>query len=154
MANLWEEISLGETKIEEDPPRRVVEVARVVIRRGDRILIEVGQEFVDGQTRRRNSPPSEKMRPQENYVVAARRCLTEELGLTPDDSTILKDRYRRKLRVKESDSYPGLITRYVIHVVAAEAPTLPEGTFYTDEEAGGPGDPVRRHRWAWKPVRR
>lgn len=152
--HLWEEISAGETQITEEPPRRLVEVARVVIRREDEILIEVGQEFVSGQIRRRNSPPSEKMRPQESYVAAARRCLAEELGIGPEESVILEESYRQKIREKESQSYPGLTTRYVIHVVEAQVPGLPEGAFCTKEAASGPRDPVERHHWAWKPVRR
>ena len=154
VANLWAEINTGEARMEANPPRRLVEVARVLIRRDDQILIEVGQEFVNGQTRQRNSPPSEKMRPQETYVAAARRCLTEELGLSPESITIFKERYQRKVREKESESYPGLMTRYVIHVVEATSPGLPEGPFCTKEEASGPGDPVKRHHWEWKPIRK
>lgn len=154
VANLWEEIDAGETRLAENPPRRLVEVTRVVIRRGDEILIEVRQDFASGQRRYRNSPPSEKMRPEETYLAAAKRCLAEELGVPPEKNVILTDTHRRKVWERPSKSYPGLNTRYVIHVVQAEASDLPEGPFCTMERATGPGDPVRRHHWEWKPAQK
>lgn len=154
VAHLWEEIDAGETRLVESPPRRLVEVTRVVIRRGDEILIEVRQDFANGRRRLRNSPPSEKMRPQETYVAAARRCLAEELGVPPENSLIRADTHRQKVWERPSKSYPGLNTRYVIHVVEAEATGLPEGPFCTMETATGSVDPVRRHHWEWRPPRK
>lgn len=154
VAHLWEEIVAGETRLAEDPPQRLVEVVRVLIRREDQILIEVGQDFANGQRRQRNSPPSEKMRPHETYAGAARRCLQEELGVRSEQARILADTHREKVWERPSLSYPGLNTRYIIHAVEAEVEDLPEGPFCTREGASGPGDPVHRHHWEWVPVRR
>ena len=85
--NLWAEIDEGETLLQRDPPRRLIEVVRVVVRRDAFILIEARQEFVSGRQRTRNRPPSEKMRPDESYEEAAYRCIEEELGIAPSAVT-------------------------------------------------------------------
>lgn len=148
--HLWDEIERGETQIQEEPLLRLVDVVQVVVRRGERALIETEQELVGGGRRRRNRPPSEKMQPGESYLEAALRCLREELGVKRSDVTLLHDTYRRKQRDAPSPSYPGLHTRYTFHQVEAEVEGLPEGAFSTHERAGERGDPVETHHWTWE----
>ena len=45
-----------------------------------------------------------------------------------------------------SPSYPGLVTLYTMHRVAAALPCLPQGPFDTEEAAGGG---VLRTWWEW-----
>jgi hypothetical protein len=66
-ADLWQEIEAGESRLEDDPPRRVVEVVQVWVRdTAGRVLIEREQELADGRLRARNRPPSEKLKPGED----------------------------------------------------------------------------------------
>lgn len=150
VADLWAEIRQGESQIEEDPPRRRVEVVRVIVRRGDEVLIEAHQDFHGGRQRSRGRPPSEKMKPGESYKEAALRCVAEELGVGRDRVQVLPETYRRKVRQEESGSYPGLCTHYTFHVVRAEVRGLPPNDFSTTEGAGGPGEPVHKHYWVWR----
>lgn len=148
--HLWEEIVQGETQIQEEPPMRLVDVVQVVVRRGGRALVETEQDLAGGRRRKRNRPPSEKMRPGESYLEAALRCLREELGVKRADVDLLHDTYRRKRMEGPSPSYPGLHTRYTFHVVEARVEGLPDGDFSTRERAGGSGELVEAHHWAWK----
>lgn len=148
--HLWEEIARGETQIQADPPLRLVDVVQVVVRRGRQALVEREQELADGRRRKRNRPPSEKMRPGENYLEAALRCLREELGVRRADVDLLHDTYRREQTEGPSQSYPGLRTRYTFHMVEARVKGLPDDDFTTPERAGGKGDPVEAHHWTWK----
>jgi hypothetical protein len=79
--DLWQEILNGETLLQDVPPLRIIPVARIIIRKGNKILIEVEQEFEDNRVRSRNFPPSEKLKRDETYIDAAKRCLKEELGI-------------------------------------------------------------------------
>ncbi|HSM55488.1 MAG TPA: NUDIX hydrolase [Candidatus Sulfomarinibacteraceae bacterium] len=152
--HLWAEISEGETRIELEPPRRVVNVVRLHIRRGSRLLIEAHQDFYGGQRRARGRPPSEKMKPGESYRDAALRCLKEELGVPQQDVLLLEDTYRRKTRQANSGSYPGLCTHYTFHILQAEVRGLPRNDFSTIEHNPGGSDPVHKHYWVWREVRR
>jgi 8-oxo-dGTP pyrophosphatase MutT (NUDIX family) len=147
LIDLWAEYESGEAALEDNPPSRTIEVAEVIIRRGDAVLIEVEQEFSDGRRRARLVPPSEKMRPGESPLDAARRCLREELGLLVAEVT-LRQEYVLAEAVADSPSYPGLLTRYRFHTFEAAAAGLPDEDFYRDNAA--PDDPIRRHRWGWR----
>jgi hypothetical protein len=144
LSDLWVEYESGEAAFEDDPPARLLEVAEVVIRRGDTSLIEVEQEFSDGRRRARLVPPSEKIKPGESPLAAARRCLREELGLTEVGVT-LDPAYKLTERTTDSPSYPGLLTRYQFHTFEAASAGLPDEDFYRHNAA--PDDPIRRHSW-------
>ncbi len=124
-------------------------MARVLIRRGDRVLLEVEQEMGNSFRRSRNQPPSEKMKAGENYIAAAVRCLDEELGLQRDEIAFIGSGYEKLETITESPSYPGLRTHYTFHSIEAVAKGLPEEDFWRDNIAEGLGDPVKRHLWAW-----
>lgn len=150
VADLWAEIRQGESEMVEHPPRRRLQVVRVIVRRGEEVLIEAHQDFRGGRQRSRGRPPSEKMKPGESYEEAALRCVAEELGVGHDRVQLLPETYRRKVREEESGSYPGLRTRYTFHVVQANVEGLPPHDFSTAEGARGPGEPVDRHYWVWQ----
>ncbi len=149
--SLLEEIATGEIELKDKPFRRVLTgVVQVIIRRGDRILIEAEQVFYDGRRRARNIPPAEKMLPGESYIDAARRCLTEELGLTLDGVEILPETHTSSQEMRTSWSYPGLLGQYTIHRVEVSAPDLPDSSFWTEEVTLENDPTVRRHLWTWE----
>lgn len=151
VADLWQELCAGEAELHGPPLVRVVRgVVRVIVRRGDAILIEAEQVFRDGRVRRRDTPPADKLRPGEGYAAAARRCLQEELGVAPGAVTLIEATYRRDEATYESPSYPGLRTQYIFHVVEAQVATLPDADFWTDEAASNAEDAVARHHWIWQ----
>ena len=147
VADLWVEYASGESVFDDDPPARLVEVAQVIIRRGDAVLLEIAQEFADGRRRERLRPPSEKLKRGEEPLAAALRCLSEELGLSPGDVVIENARPPTGQNI-DSPSYPGLPTRYRMYMFDVAAGSLPDGDFYRDNAA--PGDPIRRHHWGWR----
>jgi hypothetical protein len=149
---LWQEIVLGETEIQADPPQRQVQLVEFVIRQGDKVLIEAAQELADGQIRQRDILPAEKMKVGEEVETAVRRGLGEELGVASEDVTILGGSYRQYQRLRDSPSYPGLPTHYSIHSFAVQVEGLPEGDFWRDNAVYGQDDPVKRHYWVWEPV--
>jgi hypothetical protein len=147
--DLWREVAAGESVLLDNPPRRSVEVVMIWARdEAGRLLIEDEQEMADGRRRKRERPPSEKLKPGEDYANGARRGLAEELGLAPEAVTLLPDTYRRREQTLDSPSYPGLPTCYTLHEVDAVIRGLPSGDFSRDNTA--PADPVRRHWWTWK----
>lgn len=148
--NLWNEVWRGEAQLFADPPLRLVQVVRVIIRRDRRVLIEASQTFTDGRKRERNRPPSEKVMPSEEPLAAARRCLMEEMGIAPDSITVHRESYQQERLFGESQSYPGLDSCYFFHVVEATVQGLPDGPFSTQEQTPGPGEPVSRHDWEWR----
>ena len=150
VANLWEEYVQGELIFQTSPPLRIVEVVQIIIERNGLFLLEVEQEFVNGQRRSRELPPSEKIKPGESCVEAAYRCLCEELGLSRDQISIIEPSSSKKDKVVDSFSYPGLYTRYTIHDVHAEVRGLPDRDFWRENVAAKDGDPVKRHLWAWQ----
>lgn len=83
---------------------------------GNRLVLkEEKQIFDDGRERRRSLSTSlgEKIRAGEDKGAAARRALREELGINPkDEITFIKT----KKTLKESQSYPGLVTRRVLYL--------------------------------------
>ncbi|HRO25773.1 MAG TPA: NUDIX domain-containing protein [Promineifilum sp.] len=146
-ADLWHEFVVGESSFIDYPPGRLVEVAQLLIRRGDAILIEIEQEFADGRRRVRMRPPSEKLVRGEEPRTAAIRCLKEELGLSSAEVTVGADHEITEESV-DSPSYPGLPTHYRFHTFEVATDSLPDGDFYRENIA--PGDPVRRHLWGWR----
>lgn len=147
VADLWLEYASGESVFDDDPPARVVDVAQVIIRRGDAVLLEIAQEFADGRRRERMRPPSEKLKHGEEPLAAAMRCLKEELGLSARE-VVIEKAHPRTEQVIDSPSYPGLPTHYRMYKFVVAAPGLPDEDFYRDNDA--PGDPIRRHHWGWR----
>lgn len=150
VAHLWHELRHGDTRIQAAPPLRLVDVAQILIRRGDAVLVESIQEFGDGQRRFRSQPPAEKMRRRETYLDAARRCLQEELGIAPQQATFDAATYRQIEVTGDSPSYPGLPTRYTFHRMEAAVSGLPESDFWRENVSEHDGDPVVRHFWSWR----
>ncbi len=146
-ADLWAELASGETTLTDDPPRRAVTVVQVLIQRGERQLTELEQEMADGRRRARGWPPSEKLKGGEGVLGAARRCLLEELSLVVPDAA-LYEAMPPYDRAVDSPSYPGLVTIYHVHSVAATTDALPDDDFWLDNTASA--DPVRRHLWGWR----
>lgn len=151
IADLWTEIACGETTLRDDPPRRAVSVVQILIRRGGQTLTEIEQQMADGRCRTRGWPPSEKLKGGEDALLAARRCLAEELGIFAPPEALCEDAppYEHTL---DSPSYPGLPTTYRVHSVAfaaADLPAaLPDTDFWLDNSAAD--DPIRRHLWGWR----
>lgn len=150
--DLWAEIARGESQLQQDPPLRRVAAVVVLVRRGDRVLVETEQVMRDGRTRPRRRPPSEKMKPGEGYRDAAVRCLVEEIGVRPAAVAVREATHQVTCLTRESASYPGLRTRYVFHTVEARVDGLPSEGFSTREATHAAADPVRRHHWAWAPA--
>ncbi len=147
--HFWQELQKGDCALRKDPLLRLVTVAQVIIRRGNRLLVEAAQEFGDGTVRERGIPPAEKLLPNEDVTAGMLRCLQEELNISPKQTTLFPATHRQVVRDIPSSSYPGLPTRYVIHRMDAAVPELPDDSFWRDNLAFGPGDPIRRQQWAW-----
>lgn len=154
VADLWHELASGDCVLQAAPAVRQIQLVAVRIQRGDDVLLELAQELADGTRRERLILPSEKMRPGEDVLAAARRGLLEELHLAPADVELLPDSYRLRRRQMDSPSYPGLPTVYLIHRLDAIVPGLPDADFWRDNLAFGAGDPVRRQQWGWRAPRR
>lgn len=147
VGDLWQEYIAGESAFEDHPPARLVEVAQVIIRRSDAVLLEIAQEFADGRRRERMQPPSEKLKRGEEPLAATLRCLSEELGLSPR-KVVIERIHPPTEQTIDSPSYPGLPTCYRMHMVDVTAASLPDEDFFRDNAA--PGDPIRRHIWGWR----
>ncbi len=152
LGNLWQELRAGEVCLQDNPPLRLVDVVQVVIRQGEQILVEVEQEFFNGQRRYRNQPPSEKIKPGETVFDAARRCLQEEIGIPAKDIALNLASHQEYQTNTNSISYPGLPSQYNFHLLEAAVSDLPKDDFWHENKAGGVIDPVKRHRWAWRPL--
>ena len=150
IADLLTEITNGECVLQDNPPRRIVSVAQVLIRRGEYTLIEARQEFGDGRARLRNHPLSEKIKPGEHYQEAVRRGIQEELGVPPESISVLASSYRQTYEETPSPSYPGLRTLYIFDIVEARVEGLPEADFWTRESGNARSDRVSTHFWEWR----
>lgn len=79
-------------------------------------LKEEKQVFLDGRerhrTKRMGNAVSEKMKPGEDPIMVLVRGVREELGLE-DISFEFKGTYEN---IAESQSYPGLLSKYVLHL--------------------------------------
>lgn len=148
--HLWDELASGEVALLDDPPRRIVHVVQVVIRRGRQVLLEAEQIMENGSRRFRNQPPSEKIKYGESYLEAATRCLHEELGVAPEAIQLLPESHALRRELLDSYSYPGLLTEYTFHMVEAAVLGLPEEPFWRGNKAVLMGDPVKRHLWVWR----
>ncbi|KAG6555161.1 hypothetical protein Mapa_003200 [Marchantia paleacea] len=182
VSNLWCELVEGEISLEDSrPPKRTAHVASVKIRNEQgHVLVEAYQQMADGRVRPRNRPLSEKMRPGEHVEEACLRGIFEELGCqmgARERVVMVPESYRREEEERESFSYPGLPTRYVIHTMVAHIEHLPSTEFSTDEDESGHGSiglgassdggaagvnrsagaagvapvGVKRHFWKWIP---
>lgn len=167
MANLWNELTSGECYLEDSrPPKRVLNVARVKIKneKGE-VLVEAYQEMSDGRRRERNRPLSEKIKQGEAAEEACLRGVLEELGAELGSrQRVMMDSesYTKEEEERDSISYPGLNTRFIIHSMEARIPQLPTGEFSTfegesEDEIDGDGSAlqravgVKRHFWKWVP---
>lgn len=150
IGNLWTELVDGEISLEDSkPPKRTVHVAVVKIRNeAGMFLIESSQEMDDGRMKSRNRPLSEKMRPGENVEDACRRGVFEELGPemgARDRVEMILETYQREEEERDSFSYPGLLTRYVLHSMVASVRGLPSSEFCTEENEGKRYDATSRN---------
>jgi len=134
IGHLAKEILEGETVLVDKNGEiiRRVELVHVDVRytsNGTELqLVEDRQEFKDGRVRRRGlTGISEKMKPEENPVVSAKRALMEELGV--NDQANLESLGTQE-KTQNSPSYPGLTTEYLRHEMRTIMPNSafkPEG---------------------------
>jgi hypothetical protein len=149
--NLLTELATGDCLIQLNPPLRVIHVVQVLIFRENSILVELEQEMNDLRKRKRNLPPSEKMKIGENCFDAAVRCLEEELSVSRKNITILIKEYKPFIRYRTSRSYPGLRSKYYVYRVKVEVDGLPHENFWSEEKTDEVNhDVIRRHYWGWK----
>lgn len=149
VTRLWQEIASGESWLTDDPPLRQVAVVSLRIESDGKRLTEVGQLLADGAVRRRNSPPTEKLKPGETPAAGALRCAIEELRVVAQDVQIAAQPLSTTVEESHSPSYPGLRTRYLLHTITATIPTLPTSAF-TTEEAPDSDAAVLTHHWEWQ----
>jgi hypothetical protein len=119
--DLAREVDRGEAELREDRSgqlERYVRVAEVTVFARDeagsvRRLVEDHQRFSDGRTRERDLDGSlaEKLLEGERPLAAARRALREELGIS---QARVRRAGRARSITRESESYPGLRSRYEI----------------------------------------
>lgn len=152
LRNLWQEMVAGEVQLKENPALRVVDVVQIIIRKNGKILVEAEQEFYNGQRRFRNQPPSEKIKPGETVQDAACRCLQEELGIPIENITLQLGSHQQHQTNTNSISYPGLPSQYNFHLLEATVSGLPDADFWRENQTNGLVDPVKRHRWVWRPM--
>lgn len=150
---LWEEVQEGETVLTvcDGRPLRFVSVVNVIIsnNRGQ-TLVESQQVLPSGTVRPRNKPLSEKLLPGERWQDGVVRGVVEELGSVlprKPEVTLDENSYEEVVEEKESQSYPGLYSKYVCHRVQAKVVGLPEDNFTTQEERG---DGQLTHVWEWQ----
>jgi ADP-ribose pyrophosphatase YjhB (NUDIX family) len=149
MENLWEEISLGEAIIQDNPPRRMVKVVQIMIRNKGKVLIEGKQKRGSFWSHFRGYPPSEKIMSGETVLDAALRCVEEELLIDKLHVKILEQPTFLKTETRSSISFPGLYTIYEIYEIKLEIDELPNDTFWTIE-AKSDGTLSRiQHQWVW-----
>ena len=148
--HLWIEITSGEADIQNDPPLRVIKVVQIIIRNGTKILVEARQVRDEGAYRYRGFPPSEKIKRDEMPVEAALRGIEEELGI--DRSQVISLHLLPEVteEMRESRSYPGLYTKYIITQVEAIIDNLPIEDFLTAESRNIGHQQVTKHYWSWR----
>ena len=150
VSNLFNEIEAGESSLQLQPPLRVVRVVQVLVMNAGNFLLELGQELDDKRLRKRYIPPSEKMKPGEDCLITAERCLVEELQIPIEDIKVITKQCKPVYRYRNSKSYPGLRTKYVVYRVEVAVKDLPTEDFWTDEKSNqGPKEIIRRHYWGW-----
>lgn len=149
LEHLWEEIDLGEAVIQDEPPRRIVKVVQILIRNGDKVLIEGKQKRGESWSRFRGYPPSEKILPGETTLAAALRCMEEELLVEKSCVKILEKPVLIRTETRRSMSFPGLDTTYEIHGTKVMVSELPNDTFWTVETKSRVNTPPIEHQWIW-----
>lgn len=148
--NLWQELQKQDAILQETPPMRRVNVVQILVRRGNRLLLETVQELATGDKRYRNLPPAEKIKSGETPLDAAARGLYEELGITRDRIQFDPSSHSTRTFISESPSYPGLLSQYTFHDIEATVEGLSDEDFWHDNLSYQDGDPVKRHFWAWR----
>ncbi|GBG29226.1 Short transient receptor potential channel 3 [Hondaea fermentalgiana] len=154
---------------------RVIRVAKVELiheRNPDLMLVETHQKLADSRLRVRFKTLAEKFKPGETPRDAALRGIREEI-FDPDIYTVNEngDREVRKrpsiaelskrvrilsihaplVEVSPSPSYPGLETRYILHLFRCMVPFLPDEPFCTDEPSYRNGGlSMVTHYWRWE----
>ena len=147
---LYEEIMKGESYIQNNPPMRIVNVVQVLVKKGEKYLLELEQEMEDKRKRKRHIPPSEKMKPGEDCLIAAKRCLVEELDIQEGEIQFLTGICKPSTSERNSRSYPGLRTQYRIYQVEIDLKSLPDENFWTKETSMINGlEIIRHHYWGW-----
>jgi len=115
IGHLAEEINEGEAVLLEEKGQviRQIQIAGVDVFYQNCRLYEDRQEFSDGRTRKRTLTHSlsEKFKGDESREDAAKRALREELGI---GGKINIKETGEKIETKDSLSYPGLKTRYIV----------------------------------------
>mmetsp|Transcript_7809 Transcript_7809/g.14783 ORF Transcript_7809/g.14783 Transcript_7809/m.14783 type:complete len:309 (-) Transcript_7809:306-1232(-) len=154
LSNLLGEVMEGETTlvVEDGVPVRNVNVVSVLIENADgQILVEQRQTLPDGRVRERGLPLSEKMIRGESWLQAAVRGIKEELGnrISADNPqiTILEETYYFEKEEMYSFSYPGLMTRYMMHRVKGRVLDIPQHEDFVTIEQTDRG--VMENFWAW-----
>ncbi|KAL4451843.1 hypothetical protein ABPG75_007505 [Micractinium tetrahymenae] len=154
VVQLWEEVEAGETQlfIEGGRPLREVSVLNVLLKNSKgQTLYEAEQVLPNGARRRRGLPLSEKLLPGERWQEAVVRGIVEELGpVLPQEPQVEVDEasMEESVETKESQSYPGLLSKYVCKRVSARVLSgLPEEDFCTAEERS---DGTLQHCWVWR----
>lgn len=150
LVDLWDEVAAGDAQLLNNPPSRTVIMVEVRICSGEFVLIELEQEFGNGQRRKRERLPSEKMKQGEHQLDAAFRCLQEELGVSKDKVILEQRADQPSIKHSNSPSYPSLNTHYTTYQVEARVRGLPDTNFWVENAAYGPADPVKRHHWGWR----
>ncbi|MBI4132416.1 MAG: hypothetical protein HY474_02175 [Candidatus Sungbacteria bacterium] len=124
--SLLEEIRLGEAVLVEDANGRLIREISVVCLEITRLGFTLKEQFQlfyrDRRKRQRNLDTStgEKLKPGETPEAGIRRLIEGEFPVLllqrPEDVQKTGVRYRES----ESESYPGLITRYQLHFFTVE----------------------------------
>ncbi|KAL4852717.1 hypothetical protein ACK3TF_006206 [Chlorella vulgaris] len=154
LEQLWAEVEEGETQLflQGGRPLREVSVLTVILQNSKgQTLYEAEQVLPNGSRRTRGLPLSEKLLPGERWQDAAVRGVVEELGpVLPEQPVVEVDEQSmiETVESKESQSYPGLLSKYVCKRVNARIPSgLPETDFCTHEERS---DGRLQHCWVWR----
>lgn len=107
-------------------------------------LVEDRQEFEDGRVRRRGlAGVTEKMKPGEDAMTAARRGLAEELGIT---EPCIIENLGSDEEIRISTSYPGLITESTKHSTRTYVPDEAFRREYIEQQDD------KRTYFVWKEV--
>ena len=145
--DLFAEIEQGEASLSEEEGKlmRSVQVANLSVfhktKDGESFrLEETAEEFPNGTIKKRNrivgTSLSETMRKGEDFEIAAKRGLAEELGIT---SAYPIEHLSGDTEVKTSPSYPGLKTKYAFsigRVFLSKEDYVPEGYKEVDQASG------------------
>lgn len=150
VADLWREVQAGESHFEDGHALRRVHVASLVVIQDDKQLIEALQVFHDGRKRVSDRAPSEKLKLGETAQAAARRCLWEEIGCSEENVVSPPILIRTEEQLLDSPSYPGLTSRFKLHLVRCAVRGLPAEEFVTRNRAQD--DPVASLHWRWEPL--